>query len=164
MTTAAANTQPRGHWQRVLVLGEAYTRPGAKAKEAEKRELRERVMAGRRLTAAMHGALPARQRLQAGLLLDALGVEPPGLEDFVAAPGWGFAIGRYPVTNKQYRRFVEAGGYAAENEKRWWSEEGQKDKRQYKWTEPRYWDSRSTTTRSRWWASVGTKPTPTPPG
>lgn len=133
-------------WQRVLVLGEAYARlRGPKwVKEAEKEKLRERVMADvpARLTLAMHTAsLPAPQRLQAGLLLDALGVEPPGLDDFVAAPGWGFAIGRYPVTNKQYRRFVEAGGYAAENEKRWWSEEGQKYKRQEGWTEPRLWNN-----------------------
>ena len=132
-------------WQRVLVLGEAYTRlRGPKwVKEAEKERLRGRVMADvpARLTEAMHAAsLPARQRLDAGLLLDALGVEPPGLDEFVAAPGWGFAMGRYPVTNKQYRRFVEAGGYAAENEKRWWSEEGQKYKREYSWTEPRWWD------------------------
>ncbi|MBK6432537.1 SUMF1/EgtB/PvdO family nonheme iron enzyme [Candidatus Amarolinea dominans] len=135
-------------WRRVLLLGEAYTRllgpqRAREVKEAKKKKLRERVMTDvpARLTAAMHAAgLPARQRLQAGLLLDALGVEPPGLDDFVAAPGWGFAIGRYPVTNKQYRRFVTAGGYAAQNEQKWWSEQGRKDKRQYGWTEPRFWD------------------------
>ncbi|MBK7204156.1 SUMF1/EgtB/PvdO family nonheme iron enzyme [Candidatus Amarolinea dominans] len=113
------------------------------AREGKKKKLRERVMIDvpARLTAAMHAAgLPARQRLQAGLLLDALGVEPPGLDDFVAAPGWGFAIGRYPVTNKQYRRFTAAGGYATENEQGWWSKEGQEHKRQYGWTEPRFWD------------------------
>ncbi|MGB2772639.1 MAG: SUMF1/EgtB/PvdO family nonheme iron enzyme, partial [Anaerolineae bacterium] len=131
-------------WRRVLLLGEAYTRllGPQRAREVKKEKLRERVMADvpARLTAALHArGLPARQRLQAGLLLDALGVEPPGLDDFVAAPGWGFAIGRYPVTNKQYRRFVTAGGYAAENEQKWWKP-GRKDKRQGGWTEPRWWD------------------------
>ncbi len=33
----------------------------------------------------------------------------------------GYWIGRYPVTNAQYARFVEAGGY---EERKWWSEEG----------------------------------------
>ncbi|MFZ1505559.1 MAG: SUMF1/EgtB/PvdO family nonheme iron enzyme [Anaerolineae bacterium] len=140
---AAPNS--RTDWRRVLVLGEAYTRllGPQRAREVKKDKLRERVMTDvpARLTAAMHAAgLPARQRLQAGLLLDALGVEPPGLDDFVAAPGWGFAIGRYPVTNKQYRRFTAAGGYATENEQGWWSKEGQEHKRQYGWTEPRFWD------------------------
>lgn len=32
-----------------------------------------------------------------------------------------FRIGRYPVTNQQYREFVDDGGY---RERRWWSEEG----------------------------------------
>ncbi|MBK9232437.1 MAG: SUMF1/EgtB/PvdO family nonheme iron enzyme [Anaerolineae bacterium] len=43
------------------------------------------------------------------------------------------------MTNKQYRRFVTAGGYAAENEQKWWKP-GRKDKRQGGWTEPRWWD------------------------
>jgi formylglycine-generating enzyme required for sulfatase activity len=33
----------------------------------------------------------------------------------------GFFIGKYPVTNAEYRPFVEAGGY---DERRWWSDEG----------------------------------------
>ena len=140
---AAPNS--RTDWRRVLVLGEAYTRllGPQRAREVKKDKLRERVMTDvpARLTAAMHAAgLPARQRLQAGLLLDALGIEPPGLDDFVAAPGWSFAIGRYPVTNKQYRRFMEAGGYAAQNEQKWWSEQGRTEKRRSGWTKPRYWD------------------------
>ena len=48
-------------------------------------------------------------RLQAGLLLARLDIDPPGLDDFVPPldqpSPWGFHIGRYPVTNKQYRRF-----------------------------------------------------------
>lgn len=74
-----------------------------------------------RIPAAMQNpALPARCRLEAGLLLtggvtDPAGLgldeDPPGLDDFVGAPAWPFKIGCYPVTNKQYARFVDAGGY-----------------------------------------------------
>lgn len=132
-------------WRRVLLLGEAYARllGPQRAREAEQKKLRERVLADvpARLTQAMHArSLPPRQRLQAGLLLDDLGVVPPGLDDFVSGSGWEFAIGRYPVTNKQYRRFMEAGGYAAENEPKWWSEKGRDYKRGNGWTEPYYWD------------------------
>jgi formylglycine-generating enzyme required for sulfatase activity len=48
----------------------------------------------------------------------------------------GFFIGRYPVTNAEYRRFVEAGGY---EKRECWSDEGWQRKQREKWTEPRYW-------------------------
>jgi formylglycine-generating enzyme required for sulfatase activity len=48
----------------------------------------------------------------------------------------GFWVGKYEVTNAQYRQFVDAGGYA---DARWWSEEGwewlQRSKRQ----QPAFW-------------------------
>jgi formylglycine-generating enzyme required for sulfatase activity len=49
----------------------------------------------------------------------------------------GFFIGRYPVTNAEYRRFVEAGGY---EEQEYWSDEGWQWKQKEEWTKPRYWD------------------------
>jgi formylglycine-generating enzyme required for sulfatase activity len=49
----------------------------------------------------------------------------------------GFFINRYPVTNAEYRRFVEAGGYG---KREYWSDEGWQRKQREKWTEPRYWD------------------------
>ena len=86
----------------------------------------------------------AQDRLQAGLLLDDLGVLPEGLDDFLPVPGAGFRIGKYPVTNAQFRRFVRAGGYGENGGRRpdWWSEAGWKQRQQRDWTEPRYWDDR----------------------
>jgi formylglycine-generating enzyme required for sulfatase activity len=49
----------------------------------------------------------------------------------------GFFIGRHPVTNTQYRHFVEAGGY---EEREYWSDEGWQWKQKKGWTQPRYWD------------------------
>jgi formylglycine-generating enzyme required for sulfatase activity len=49
-----------------------------------------------------------------------------------------YRIGRYPVTNAEYRQFVEAGGYT----EKWhgcWTAAGWAQKEQVQWTEPRYW-------------------------
>jgi formylglycine-generating enzyme required for sulfatase activity len=45
---------------------------------------------------------------------------------------------RYPVTNSQYRPFVDAGAYL---ELRWWSAEGQKWLRESRVSEPEFWHS-----------------------
>jgi formylglycine-generating enzyme required for sulfatase activity len=51
-----------------------------------------------------------------------------------------YAIGRYPVTNAEYRRFIEAGGY---QERRWWTAQGWGYKEeQGHWTEPRLWNDK----------------------
>lgn len=48
-----------------------------------------------------------------------------------------YQIGKYPVTNAEFKEFVEAGGYT---QKRWWTEEGWRLRREGSWTEPRDWD------------------------
>ena len=95
-----------------------------------------------RLNATMIDAtMPTRVRCDAGLIASDLGSLPPDLDALVEVPaqallGYDFRIGQYPVTNIQYRKFIEEGGYANQ---RWWSEEGLRYKQEYANDEPRYW-------------------------
>ncbi len=47
-----------------------------------------------------------------------------------------FAISKYLITNAQYAKFMEAGGY---REKRWWTEAGWESEQPLKWSEPDSW-------------------------
>jgi formylglycine-generating enzyme required for sulfatase activity len=81
-------------------------------------------------------AVPARTRREAGLVLGRLGWQPGDADAFVEIPPGPFLygdelepreiplrywIGKYPVTNLQFARFVEADGYG---QRAWWSEAG----------------------------------------
>ena len=79
-------------------------------------------------------------------------IEVPGGECTLGAPPIGFAydnerprhrtdvgnfkIGRHPVTNASYLRFVEGGGY---ERREWWSDEGWAWKEEYDITRPGGW-------------------------
>ncbi len=65
--------------------------------------------------------------------LEAGGYVPEGGQTFDVA---AFCIAKYPMTNSQYAKFIEAGGYT---EKQWWTEVGWDEREMYEWMEPRFW-------------------------
>lgn len=135
---AAVPPDERG-WN-VVVAGQALRDVGP---AGVTESCRQRVLEG--LVGAMQDADVAPvYRRQAGLLLGWLGWQPDdpstgsgqGLDEWVEIPAGPFLygdegekrviersyrIGKYPVTNAQFARFVEARGYDDEG---WWSEEG----------------------------------------
>ncbi len=79
-------------------------------------------------------------------------INQPGMPaNMVHVPGGSFKMGErgdkvtvkdffmsiFPVTNREYRKFIEAKGY---QNKAYWSKEGWKWKKQENWKEPRFWD------------------------
>lgn len=46
-----------------------------------------------------------------------------------------FQIAKYPLTNAQYKLFIEAGGYTQEE---WWTKSGLEARNKGQWTKPRY--------------------------
>lgn len=65
----------------------------------------------------------------------------PAPFDWIEIPKKGYSIAKYPVTNAQFAKFIEAGGYSTE---RWWTKQGWQQREKDSWTEPRYW------TDSKW--------------
>jgi formylglycine-generating enzyme required for sulfatase activity len=95
-------------------------------------------------------------RRRAGLLLGRLGWRPPDLDRFMEVPAGDFLfgtkkaktkingkfwIGKFPVTNAQFARFVQAGGYQT---RAFWSEVG------WAWRSGKY-DERTLETVERDW-------------
>jgi formylglycine-generating enzyme required for sulfatase activity len=51
-----------------------------------------------------------------------------------------FAIAKYPITNAQFARFIEAGGYQNRD---WWTDVGWQTRQKENWTQPRYWTDKT---------------------
>lgn len=49
-----------------------------------------------------------------------------------------FSIGKYPVTNAQYDKFIKSKGY---HNKDWWTDVGWQYKENHDWKQPRYWEN-----------------------
>lgn len=56
----------------------------------------------------------------------------------LATPTQHYWMAKYPVTNAQYAKFIEAGGY---NQANWWTATGWELCQKEKWTEPRFWQN-----------------------
>jgi formylglycine-generating enzyme required for sulfatase activity len=65
--------------------------------------------------------------------LEAGGYVPEGGQTFDVP---AFTIAKYPVTNAQFAKFLQAGGY---DNQQWWTKEGWQARQSNKWTEPRLW-------------------------
>ena len=113
---------------------------------------RERVMAA--LVSAMQGrAVETILRRRAGLVLGRLGWRPTDLDAVVEVAAGDFLygddrekktipfaywIGKYPVTNCEYARFIEDGGY---RRRELWSEAGWRWREEQQREAPAYWGS-----------------------
>jgi formylglycine-generating enzyme required for sulfatase activity len=51
---------------------------------------------------------------------------------------YAFQIGRYPVTNAEFARFIAADGYQKPH---WWTEQGWQQREECKWIAPRSWET-----------------------
>jgi formylglycine-generating enzyme required for sulfatase activity len=134
-------------WRCAWLAGEALLEIGAdKLRQREAWKARLERVAGWLARLLEAGALAPAERAAAGRVLGQLG-DPRDLDEVVFVPGGpflmgskegsegayddeypqhtvevaDFCIGRYPVTNGQYARFVEARGY---DERRYWSAAG----------------------------------------
>jgi formylglycine-generating enzyme required for sulfatase activity len=56
--------------------------------------------------------------------------------DWIEIPGKGYSIAKYPVTNAQFKLFIDAGGY---QNRQWWTEAGWEACERGKWTQSQYW-------------------------
>jgi formylglycine-generating enzyme required for sulfatase activity len=61
----------------------------------------------------------------------------PAPFDWIEIPKKGYRIAKYPITNAQFRKFIEAGGYTNQQ---WWTAAGWKQREKDNWAEPRYWN------------------------
>lgn len=50
-----------------------------------------------------------------------------------------FAISKYPITNLQFAKFIEANGYDTEE---WWTPDGWQQKTAHGWKQPQFWEDR----------------------
>ncbi len=86
---------------------------------------------------------------EAGILVGAQGFAPtapsirptslsimPAPFAWIDIPGKGYSIAKYPITNAQFKKFIEADGY---KQKKWWTDIGWQQREQDKWLQPRYW-------------------------
>jgi formylglycine-generating enzyme required for sulfatase activity len=157
---ALVNEQPGEPGEAVLFAGDAVldTRPRGVPPKVQRVTMQA-------LVAAMQDVnTPPPLRRRAGLTLGSLGWSPDDLDEFVEIPPGKFRmgstdkdpqayddekpqrvveipqrfwIGKYPVTNRQFARFVEGSGY---QEQAYWSKDGWRWREEGGRTRPQYWE------------------------
>jgi formylglycine-generating enzyme required for sulfatase activity/energy-coupling factor transporter ATP-binding protein EcfA2 len=157
-TGKAATAGDDSFWRRAWLAGDVLVEMGLNwaLEDAWGQELLARVQV-RLVELVAEGKLTPRERTEAGRALGRLGDTRPGIStlepDLIPIPAGAFlmgdekykvsldayAIARYPVTNTQFRYFVEDGGYT-EKWRKCWTEEGWEERCEGKWTLPRLWD------------------------
>lgn len=60
----------------------------------------------------------------------------PSPFEWCEIPNKDYSVAKYPLTNAQFAKFIEAGGY---NNQKWWTDAGWQQKQRDNWTEPDYW-------------------------
>ena len=130
-------------WQRAELAGEALLEIGMVGVQREPagQAVHSRVQAWLAQGIRRHELLAARERVTAGVTLAKLGDPRPtvldpmqmkfccvpagplrmgeGKEQYTHDLNYTYWVARFPITNAQYRAFVDAGGY---QEPRWWAE------------------------------------------
>ncbi len=149
---ALVDNQPGPAGEAVALAGDAVldTWPGGVLQQSKDRVVQAL------LTAMQDGAIRPELRRHAGLLLGRLKWQPADLDRFAEISAGGYKsgikkdlkeipymyfIGKYPVTNIQFARFVKEDGYQA---REYWSDEG------WEWRTGKY-DSRTLESVARDW-------------
>ncbi|MDM8544538.1 SUMF1/EgtB/PvdO family nonheme iron enzyme [Desulfococcaceae bacterium HSG9] len=119
----------------------------------DKRDIDVNDLAAEKLRKIIVSQAEVKDRADAGEILGWLG-DLRALDRFVEIEGGvyplengrikirPFEIGKYPVTNQQFKKFVAAGGYS---DTAYWSPEGLKWLQHTQAKEPRYWRDRKST-------------------
>ncbi len=145
---ALAAEQPGPPGEAVVLAGEAVVDACEAGVDADNRA---RVRDA--LVVTMRGTeIPGKLRRRAGWLLGRLGWQPEGLDQFVEVPPGKFLYGddrqvreipyrnwiaQFPVTNRQFARFVEAGGY---RKREFWTLTGWRWLEKNNIRQPAYWE------------------------
>lgn len=117
-------------------------------------DLVEALCAELEITPALSNTIPAKISLDLREIWEEIRIRSaielmPKPFDWIEIPNKGYSIAKYPVTNAQFRKFIEADGY---NTQKWWTTEGWQKRLEgwhydgewkasgTPWLEPRYWN------------------------
>jgi formylglycine-generating enzyme required for sulfatase activity len=141
--------QPGDPGEAVVLAGQAVLDAGETGVSPRSRQ----VVIDALVTTMQSAAVEPPLRREAGLILGNLGWRPDDLDTFVEVPpgpflygeekekreiGQRYWIGKYPVTNAQYARFIEDDGY---HQEACWSKEGWAWRVEKKRERPAYWNA-----------------------